>query len=653
MDLKAIANMSNRGLDLTTALQVPMWAHHVHVSGGEKVPDAITRCNIHWLTLDKWAQPTLPDYIAKLPRLRYLELRNATKLRRLPDFVFGLPQLDQLNLEGSAIEALDGVERLPMLTTIRLARTSLGGAKAISALAAKIPMGEVARYQPTTIFIDRPDVVPRNRAEVIRAIQVGAFLEKPKLDASGGRFEGLDVYWRAPRANFSRTTWRHCKIAGDLTRCNFDGATFEECIFVNEWFTGISAKGATFRGCYFKECVMKGANLEGARFLDLAPDSSLDLSGAKAPKLELGARFTSPEASKTLVARKADLRAAAITIGLTSPAKRPGPKAAWPTTSFAGAKTNPATRIAYEPLAGVAPAKVSTAALPEPPKRILVDRNGPIAPVLGRIDAANAGLWLLVADAKLAAAWRGDEDEDEDDNDFARAEQASETGKLTLRVGEGHGLIVGDVGEHGFAFAYAIDDGVALLELGTVEDDFDESMGWKKLAKIHGAHVLQLAAKRRAKLGTVTVTSGALALLLPYAKLRARGADQLVLPLPNGTYEVFKEAFADPPPIDEHGTYVGRVRIVRAKPTGKSSAGAPTAAKPSKAPPVAGAVYLELIEGTSRKFWEATVKGKDFTVRFGRIGTDGQRVTKSFASPAAAADERDKLVAQKRRKGYG
>jgi predicted DNA-binding WGR domain protein len=393
----------------------------------------------------------------------------------------------------------------------------------------------------------------------------------------------------------------------------------------------------------------------------VAPDSELDLSGARAPGLELEARFTSPDASKRLVAPKADLRDASITIALTSDAKRPGPKAAWPTAAFAGAKTNKATRIEYAPLAGAAPAKVSTAALPEPPKRVIVDPGGPSAPVLGRIDASNAGLWLLVADAKVAAAWRGDEDEDEDedDSDFARAERASETGKRTIRVGDGHGVIVEDIGEHGYAFAYAIDDGVALLELGAVEDDFDESIGWKKLAKIHGAHVVQLAAKRRSKVGEVTVTSGALALLLPYAKLRKRGEDQLVLPLPNGTYAIFKERFADPPLTDEHGTYVGRVQIVRAKatvrakPTGKSSTGAAKSAKPSKTHTVTGALYLELIEGTSRKFWEATVEGRDITVRFGRIGTDGQRVTKSFASPAAAVAERDKLVAQKRRKGYG
>ena len=651
MELREIANTSNRGMNLATALQVPMWAHHVYVKAGEKIPDAIARCNIHWLTLDTWSQPTLPDFIAKLPRLNYLEVRNAGKLRRLPDFVFGLQQLEQLNLEGSAIESLDGVERMPRVRAIRLARTPLGGAKAIREFAAQIPKGELSSIQPGTVFIDRPDVVPRDRAALVRAVQQGQYLELRKADASGGRFEGLDVYWRSPKANFAKTTWRHCKIAGQLTRCNFDGATFEECIFFDQWFDGISAKGATLRGCYFKECVMKGANLEGARFLDVAADSELDLSSTRAAKLVLDARFSSPDTAAALRAPKSDLRDASISLALTAGARRPGPTAAWPTTAFAGAKTNQATRIAYAPLAGAAPTKVSTAALPEPPKRIIVDRNGPSAPVLGRIDAANAGLWLLVADAKVAATWGGDEDED--GRDFARAEQASETGKPTLRVGEGHGLIVGDVGEHGFAFAYAIDHGIALLELGTVEDDFDESVGWKKLAKLHGAHVVQLAAKRRSKIGEVTVTSGALALLLPYAKLRKRGSDQLVLPLPNGSYEVIKERFADPPLTDEHGTYVGRVRIIRAGATVKSVAKVAKVIKPAKAPAVTGAVHLEFVEGTSRKFWEATVKGKDLTVRFGRIDTEGQRVTKSFASPAAAAAERDKLVAQKRRKGYG
>jgi predicted DNA-binding WGR domain protein len=61
---------------------------------------------------------------------------------------------------------------------------------------------------------------------------------------------------------------------------------------------------------------------------------------------------------------------------------------------------------------------------------------------------------------------------------------------------------------------------------------------------------------------------------------------------------------------------------------------------------------LELVEGSSSKFWEVEVSGSDLTVRFGRIGTAGQEKTKSFADPAAAVKERDKLIKEKIGKGY-
>jgi uncharacterized protein (TIGR02996 family) len=60
----------------------------------------------------------------------------------------------------------------------------------------------------------------------------------------------------------------------------------------------------------------------------------------------------------------------------------------------------------------------------------------------------------------------------------------------------------------------------------------------------------------------------------------------------------------------------------------------------------------ELIEGSSKKFWEITLDGKSFTTRWGRIGTDGQSLTKKLASPAAAQKEHDRLVAEKQGKGY-
>ncbi|HEY1959088.1 MAG TPA: DUF4132 domain-containing protein [Polyangiaceae bacterium] len=61
---------------------------------------------------------------------------------------------------------------------------------------------------------------------------------------------------------------------------------------------------------------------------------------------------------------------------------------------------------------------------------------------------------------------------------------------------------------------------------------------------------------------------------------------------------------------------------------------------------------FELSEGTSNKFWEVDVEGNALTVRFGRIGTNGQTQTKEFASAEKATAEHDKLVKEKTKKGY-
>lgn len=57
-------------------------------------------------------------------------------------------------------------------------------------------------------------------------------------------------------------------------------------------------------------------------------------------------------------------------------------------------------------------------------------------------------------------------------------------------------------------------------------------------------------------------------------------------------------------------------------------------------------------DGSSNKFWEITIDQCDVTVRFGRIGTQGQVQTKSFDSATEAQKHHDKLVAEKRKKGY-
>ena len=61
---------------------------------------------------------------------------------------------------------------------------------------------------------------------------------------------------------------------------------------------------------------------------------------------------------------------------------------------------------------------------------------------------------------------------------------------------------------------------------------------------------------------------------------------------------------------------------------------------------------FELVEGKSSKFWEVQAEGCTVTVRFGRMGTNGQTQTKTFADEAAALKEQDKLIRAKAAKGY-
>jgi predicted DNA-binding WGR domain protein len=73
---------------------------------------------------------------------------------------------------------------------------------------------------------------------------------------------------------------------------------------------------------------------------------------------------------------------------------------------------------------------------------------------------------------------------------------------------------------------------------------------------------------------------------------------------------------------------------------------------PPAGAPAASVRYFEFIGGSSRKFWEVSISGSSFTVRFGRIGTAGQSQTKTFADDAKARREADGLIAEKLKKGY-
>ena len=61
---------------------------------------------------------------------------------------------------------------------------------------------------------------------------------------------------------------------------------------------------------------------------------------------------------------------------------------------------------------------------------------------------------------------------------------------------------------------------------------------------------------------------------------------------------------------------------------------------------------FEFVGGSSAKFWEVSVSGPDVTIRFGRIGTDGQSQTKSFPDVAAAERHAERMIGQKTTKGY-
>jgi predicted DNA-binding WGR domain protein len=61
---------------------------------------------------------------------------------------------------------------------------------------------------------------------------------------------------------------------------------------------------------------------------------------------------------------------------------------------------------------------------------------------------------------------------------------------------------------------------------------------------------------------------------------------------------------------------------------------------------------FEFVEGTSSKFWSVVVSGATVTVHFGRIGTAGQRETKTFADGAKASKHAATKINEKLRKGY-
>ena len=65
-----------------------------------------------------------------------------------------------------------------------------------------------------------------------------------------------------------------------------------------------------------------------------------------------------------------------------------------------------------------------------------------------------------------------------------------------------------------------------------------------------------------------------------------------------------------------------------------------------------GVRRFEFVGGGSAKFWEIRSHGAEVTVRFGRLGTNGQTQTKDLGSETAAVAHIAKLINEKLAKGY-
>ena len=62
--------------------------------------------------------------------------------------------------------------------------------------------------------------------------------------------------------------------------------------------------------------------------------------------------------------------------------------------------------------------------------------------------------------------------------------------------------------------------------------------------------------------------------------------------------------------------------------------------------------YLEYQDDKSHKFWQIETAENNFTVTYGKAGTNGRSQTKTFADNDTAQKEAKKLIEQKKKKGY-
>lgn len=92
----------------------------------------------------------------------------------------------------------------------------------------------------------------------------------------------------------------------------------------------------------------------------------------------------------------------------------------------------------------------------------------------------------------------------------------------------------------------------------------------------------------------------------------------------------------------------------RAQPVRAESQRSPAsvAVPQTHSPAPTSARRFELVEGNSNKFWEIKQDGTDVTVRYGRIGSNGQSNSKQFPDEPSARTHASRLIEEKLGKGY-
>jgi DNA ligase-1 len=123
-------------------------------------------------------------------------------------------------------------------------------------------------------------------------------------------------------------------------------------------------------------------------------------------------------------------------------------------------------------------------------------------------------------------------------------------------------------------------------------------------------------------------------------------------PLPLGSTITFRYQELSEAGVPRFPSFVGIRKDVAVAPAAAPVVNPKKKEKPATVPSSAGTRRFEFSEGGSNKFWDIAVTGGEVSVRFGRIGTNGQTQTKKFPDPTAAAKHADKLIAEKIEKGY-